>query len=307
MENKIKHIPVLVKEVTDYLALEKGMTILDCTVGMGGHAEEILSRVGDTGYLIGIDRDFEVLKEAKLRLSKVSNRFRLFHSDYRNLDSVLKTAEMDEIDGAIFDLGASSFQMENAERGFSIKADGPLDMRMDTSEKLRAADIINKYSKPELIDIFEKYGDEYFAGRIAERIVRERKNEAIETTGRLADIVQEALPYKFRFRRIHPATKVFMALRMAVNKELEGLETGLLKVAVVLKKDSRLCVIAFHSAEDRVVKNRFKEFAKTGTFKIITKKPIQPSENEVRDNPRSRSAKLRVAEKMQREETGLKL
>lgn len=298
MENKIRHIPVLAKEAIDYLALKKGMVILDCTVGMGGHAEEILRRIGDTGQLIGIDRDMEVLKEAKSRLSRVSEKFRLFHSDYRNLDSVLNAAGVDEIDGAIFDLGASSFQLESAERGFSIKADGPLDMRMDTTAALRAADIINKYSKPGLIEIFTKYGDEHFAGRIAERIIRERKKEAIKTTGRLADIIQEALPYKFRFRRIHPATKVFMALRIAVNRELEGLEAGLSKAAAVLKKDSRLCVISFHSAEDRIVKNKFKEFAKIGTFKVITKKPIQPSEDEMRDNPRSRSGKLRVAERM---------
>jgi 16S rRNA (cytosine1402-N4)-methyltransferase len=255
--------------------------------------------------LIGIDRDEEVLREAKSRLSRVSDRFRLFHSNYKDVDYVLNACGVDAggvnssgIDGAILDLGASSFQMDNAERGFSIKADGPLDMRMDRRETLTAADIVNKYSKPELIDIFRKYGDEYFAGRIAERIMRAREACAIKTTGRLADIIQEAVPYKFRFRRIHPATKVFMALRIAVNREIESLEAGLLKVAAVLKKESRLCVIAFHSVEDRVVKNKFKYFARAGTFKIITKKPIQPGEGEMRDNPRSRSAKLRVAEKI---------
>lgn len=298
MENKITHIPVLAKEVINYLAIKKGMVILDCTVGMGGHAEEILSKIGGSGYLIGIDRDTEVLKEAELKLSKASDRFRLFHADYRNLDSVLKTVGMDEIDGAIFDLGASSFQMDNAERGFSIKADGPLDMRMDTSQTPRAADIVNKCPKLELIDIFKKYGDEYFAARIAEKIVREREKEKIRTTGRLADIVQEALPYKYRFRRIHPATKVFMALRIAVNREIEGLEIGLSKAAAVLKKNSRLCVISFHSVEDRVVKNKFKELSKLGAFRIITKKPVSPGEDEMRNNPRSRSAKLRVAEKI---------
>jgi 16S rRNA (cytosine1402-N4)-methyltransferase len=298
MENKIKHVPVLAKEAIDYLAPQKGMIILDCTVGMGGHAAEILSKVGETGYLIGIDRDVEILKEAKVRLGKVSDRFRLFHSNYKDLDSVLNTAGISEIDGAIFDLGASSFQMDSADRGFSIKSDGPLDMRMDKSETLKAADIVNRYSKPELIDIFKKYGDEHFAGRIAEIIVTERRREAIRTTGRLADIIQRVLPYKFRFRRIHPATKVFMALRIAVNKEIESLEMGLSKIAAFLRKDSRLCVIAFHSVEDRVVKNKFKEMARTGTIRIITKKPIQPGQGEMEGNPRSRSAKLRVAEKM---------
>ncbi|MDP3789887.1 MAG: 16S rRNA (cytosine(1402)-N(4))-methyltransferase RsmH, partial [Candidatus Omnitrophota bacterium] len=215
MENKIVHIPVLDKEVISYLALKKGMTILDCTVGAGGHAEKILEAIGDTGYLIGIDRDAEILESAKSRLGTVSDRFRLFHSDYKDIDSVLNAAEISGIDGAIFDLGASSFQMDNAERGFSIKADGPLDMRMDRTETLTAADIVNRYHRAELMDIFRKYGDEYFAGRIAERIIREREKGAIKTTGRLADIVQEAVPYKFRFRRIHPATKVFMALRIA--------------------------------------------------------------------------------------------
>jgi len=300
MENKMVHvhIPVLAKEAIGYLNLKKGMVILDCTVGMGGHAEEILTKIGDSGYLIGIDRDAEILKEAKARLSKVSGRFRLFHCDYKNLDLVLKTCGPDGIDGAIFDLGASSFQLDNAERGFSIKADGPLDMRMDTAETVKAADIVNKYSESELIEIFTKYGDEHFARRIVRGIIRERKKEKIRTTGRLAGIIEVALPYKYRFRRLHPATKVFMALRIAVNREMESLEIGLSKVAGVLRKDSRLCVISFHSVEDRVVKNRFKEMAKLGILKIITKKPIQTDEEEMRSNPRSRSAKLRVAEKM---------
>lgn len=300
MENKIVHIPVLDKEVISYLSLKKGMTILDCTVGAGGHAEKILDAIGGTGYLIGIDRDEEVLREARLRLGRVSDRFKLFHSNYKDIDYVLNAFGINAagIDGAILDLGASSFQMDNAERGFSIKADGPLDMRMDRCETSTAADIVNKYPKSGLIDIFRKYGDEYFAGRIAERIMRERETCAIKTTGRLADIIQEAVPYKFRFRRIHPATKVFMALRIAVNKEIESLEIGISKVAAVLRKESRLCVIAFHSTEDRVVKNKFKSLAKAETFKIITKKPVQPCEGEMRDNPRSRSAKLRVAEKI---------
>ncbi len=300
MENKIVHIPVLDKEVISYLVLKKGMIILDCTVGSGGHAEKILEAIGDTGYLIGIDRDAEILESAKSRLGMVSNRFRLFHSNYKDIDDVLNSAGVNAggIDGAIFDLGASSFQMDNAERGFSIKADGPLDMRMDRTETLTAADIVNKYPKPGLIDIFRKYGDEYFAGRIVERIMREREKGAIKTTGRLAGIVQEAVPYKFRFRRIHPATKVFMALRIAVNREMESLETGLSKAAIILNKGSRLCAISFHSIEDRIVKNKFKDLAKTGTFKIITKKPIQPGEGEMGGNPRSRSAKMRVAEKI---------
>ncbi len=295
---KIEHVPVLIKEAIDYLALKDGMTILDCTVGTGGHAEAILKRIGCSGCLIGIDRDGDVLKNAGSRLGAVSENFKLFHSNYDDLDSILNAAGIGGIDGAIMDLGVSSFQMDTAERGFSIKNDGPLDMRMDKRGALRASDIINRYPKAELISIFRKYGDEYFAERISEKIIRERKKENIATTGRLADIIKQALPYRYRFRRIHPATKVFMALRIAVNREIESMESGISKAVVALKKGSRLCVISFHSVEDRVVKSRFKEMLKAGTVKVLTKKPLRPSEAETKNNPRSRSAKLRVMEKI---------
>ncbi len=298
MDTKITHIPVLAKETISYLALKKGMVIADCTVGMGGHAKEILEEIGNSGYLIGIDRDAEVLEEAKEVLSKVGKNFKLFHSNYTNLGFVLNTAGMEEIDGALFDLGASSFQLVSAERGFSIKADGPLDMRMDKTDPLKAADIINRYSKYELIDLFRKYGDEYFAARIAERIIRAREVEAINSTVQLAGIVERALPYKYRFRRIHPATKVFMALRIAVNNEIENLEIGLSKIIPFLKKRARLCIISFHSIEDRTVKNAFKELERLEVFRVLTKKPVQPRDEEIINNPRARSAKLRVAERI---------
>ena len=294
--NKSLHIPVLAKEVITYLRLKKGMTIIDCTISEGGHAVEILKKIGNSGNLIGIDKDKEALKEAGSRLASMSNRFKLFHSNYKDIDLILEETKIRRIDGALFDLGASSFQMDKTERGFSIKLDGPLDMRMDRGDEIKASDIINRYTKSELVDIFKKYGDEHFGYRIAERIVRERKRESIKNTARLADIVTEALPYRYRFRRIHPATKVFMALRIAVNKEIESLQAGLTKIVPFLNKDSRICVISFHSIEDRVVKNKFRGFAESGELKIITKKPIRPDSEEIKRNPRSRSAKLRVAE-----------
>lgn len=296
--NRILHIPVLVKEILIYLQLKKDMAIIDCTIGVGGHAIEILRRIANSGYLIGIDSDREALKEAKSRLTGISDRFKLFHSNYKDVDLILEEAKMTKIDGALFDLGASSLQMDRAERGFSIKLDGPLDMRMDRDNGIKASDIVNSCTKSELAIIFKKYGDEHFAARIAERIIRERKRKRIENTARLASIITEALPYRYRFRRIHPATKVFMALRIAVNKEIENLRIGLTKIAPFLNKGSKICVISFHSIEDRVVKNKFKEFAKSGELKIITKKPIRPNAEEAKSNPRSRSAKLRVAERV---------
>lgn len=298
MNAEIPHIPVLTKETISYLTLKKGMAILDCTVGMGGHAKEILKEIGDTGRLVGIDMDEEVLRAAKAAIGEAAGNFKLFHSNYKDLNLVLKAAGVEELDGALFDLGVSSFQLLSAERGFSVKTEGPLDMRMNKQEPLKASDIINRYSKYELIDIFKKYGDEYFAGRITEKIIKAREKGKIATTGQLAGIVENALPYKYRFRRIHPATKVFMALRIAVNNEMENFETGLSKVVPFLKKRARLCVISFHSIEDRAVKNAFKELERLGIFKIITKKPVQPGEEEIMNNPRARSAKLRAAERM---------
>lgn len=297
-QNRILHIPVLVQDIITYLRLKKGMVIVDCTIGVGGHAVEILKNTGDSGCLIGIDRDREALKEAKARLGRISTRFRLFHSNYRDVDLILEEAKIAKIDGALFDLGASSFQIDRAERGFSIRLDGPLDMRMDRGDRIKASDIINDYTKRELATVFKKYSDERFASRIADRIVGERSRQRIEKTSRLAEIVTEALPYSYRFRRIHPATKVFMALRIAVNEEIESLQAGLEKIIPFLKKDSRICVISFHSIEDRVVKNRFRELANLHQLKIVTKKPIRPDEEEIEKNPRSRSAKLRVAEKV---------
>ena len=291
------HIPVLRGEIIRYLQLKKSMVILDCTVGAGGHAEEILKLIGKSGYLIGLDRDKEALNEARLRLKNISDNFKLIHSNYDMVDSIFKEMKHEKIDGALFDLGISSLQMDKAERGFSIKSDGPLDMRMDRSDGVSASNIVNSFTKDELANVFKKYGDEHFAFRIADRIVRERRKARIETTRRLAEIVRETLPYRMRFKKIHPATKVFMALRIAVNREMESLEAGLARTIPFLNKGSRICVISFHSIEDRIVKNKLRGLAESRDVKIITKKPIRPSREEITNNPRSRSAKLRVAER----------
>jgi 16S rRNA (cytosine1402-N4)-methyltransferase len=257
--NEILHIPVLAKEVITYLRLKRGMVIADCTIGAGGHAAEILEEIGDSGCLIGIDRDKDALKEARARLTNISTSFKLFHANYKDVEAVLKEANISKVDGVLFDLGPSSLQMDRAERGFSIRMNGPLDMRMDQGSSAKASEIVNSCAKSELAAIFREYGEEHFAYRIAERIARERKKERIKNTARLAHIVTEALPYRYRFRRIHPATKVFMALRIAVNNEIENLQAVLGKIALFLNDGSRLCVISFHSIEDRIVKNKFKE------------------------------------------------
>lgn len=297
MENNSLHIPVLLQEVIAYLQIKKGMLVVDCTVGPGGHAEEILKRVGESGYLIGIDRDGEVLREAEKRLSGISNRFKLFHANYRDINLVLKDAGFGKIDGALFDLGASSYQMERPDRGFSIKSDGPLDMRMDRTDAVTASNIVNGCTKQELAFIFKKFGEESFSNRIAERILKERRKKRVENTSRLASLIAEELPARYGSKRIHPATKVFMAIRIAVNREIENIEEGLNKIIPYLNTGSRICVITFHSIEDRVVKNVLKDFKKSQQIKIIAKKPIRPTYEEIINNPRSRSAKLRVAEK----------
>ena len=294
----ILHTPVLLDDVITYLDLKKGMVIADCTVGLAGHASEFLRKVGGDGFVIGIDRDMEALEEARRRLHKVSGRFRLFKSNFRDIDLIFEKAGIKKIDGALFDFGVSSFQLSQPERGFSIKHDGPLDMRMDRDETITASDVVNSCTKDELISIFRRFGEERFAHKIAQKIVEARRSGRIKSTKALAEIATEALPYRFRFRRIHPATKIFMAIRIAVNKEIESIEEGLKNIIPYLAPGARMCVISFHSIEDRIVKNLFKAYSKSGMLKIITKKPVVPAQSEASKNPRARSAKLRVAERV---------
>lgn len=292
------HIPVMSGETLSYLNLKPGKVILDCTVGCGGHAAKILENIIPGGKLIGIDRDESAVEEARKNLSDFNGNFKLVSDNFANLDRVLERLDIKKVDACLLDLGISSAQLENPDRGFSIKYDGPLDMRMDRREATRALDIVNKLPEYELADILRKFGEERFSKSIARRIARQRSKEKISTTWRLAGLVTESVPARYRTRRIHPATRTFQALRIVVNRELVNLETFLGLVPAKLKKNGRICVISFHSLEDRIVKQFFKEAGGKKILKIITKKPETPTPEEIDSNPRARSAKLRVAEKI---------
>jgi len=295
VKERVVHEPVLLREVLEYLNLAPGRKIIDCTLGGGGHAEAILERISPGGKLIGIDRDDEALKAALARLERFKDSVILRKGNFRDLGSILSTLGIGEFDGFLFDLGLSSLQLEAKERGFSIKLDGPLDMRMDREDPINARFIVNRLSEIELETIIRKYGEERFSKKIAKEIIRERP---IETTGELADIVHRTVPGWMRRYKIDPATRTFQALRIAVNDELESLKSALPEALRYTKKGGRICVIAYHSLEDRIVKNAFRDYAKAGKAVLVTKKPIIAARQEVIDNPRSRSAKLRVLERV---------
>lgn len=293
------HKPVMVKEVLGFLKPQPGKIIVDCTIGTGGHAREILKKIEPGGLLIGIDKDEEMLKIAKERLSAISNSFRLFHADYADLGEVLKEVNIGKVDGALLDLGVSSPQLGMPERGFSFDKEGPLDMRMDRSGGITASNLLGKLSEREMEITFRRYGEERWSRRIARAILRERSKSRIETTTQLANIIERVVPSVCLKRgRIHPATRVFQALRITVNKELESLECLLNHVYEFLTTGARIVVISFHSLEDRIVKNAFRNGAHDSNLKILTQKPLRPQESEVIENIRSRSAKLRVAERV---------
>lgn len=307
----IKHIPVLLKEAVELLNCKSSGIYIDCTVGAGGHAERILELTSPDGKVVGIDQDEEILKIAEGRLKRFGERVRLMHGNFSDIKGIMKD---EKADGILFDLGVSSYQLEDKERGFSFMSDAPLDMRMDKKAETTAADIINSSSERELSDIIFKYGEERFAKRIASFIVRERERKAITTTLQLSNIITKAIPARFHPRDIHPATRTFQALRIAVNRELEILAKSLLNAVDILKPKGRMCVISFHSLEDRIVKRTFQRLEKgcicppkipvcqcgiKPSVRIITKKPVIPAEEEISVNPRSRSAKLRTAEKLQ--------
>jgi 16S rRNA (cytosine1402-N4)-methyltransferase len=302
-EVKPIHTPVMCSELASYLKLDKGLTILDCTVGSAGHAEAILKQIGPRGRLVGIDQDAQALEAAESRLEGFANRT-LVQGNFRNIDGILKQLNLEQVDGVIFDLGVSSLQLDSAARGFSMKQDGPLDMRMDRNSRLSAFDLVNFLPQEGLSDIFRKYGQERWHNRIARAIIRERKKSVILSTGRLADLVRRVVPLKYT--RIHPATRIFQALRIAVNDELEALQEALKKCVKHIKPGARVCVISFHSLEDRIVKNQFRQFAKEGKLKLITKKPLRPTQEEVLANPRARSARLRVAERVENNGRGMR-
>ncbi len=299
MDRPAAHVPVLRDEVVKLLSPGSGEVMLDCTVGLGGHSEALMKAAGEDGQLIGIDLDESNLLAAKERLSAFAPRVRLFHANFSQIREVLAEAGRQTVDLLLADLGISSSQLDDPQRGLSFQADGPLDMRLDISQGCTAADIISNSSEAELADIIYNYGEERYSRRIARSIVLARRQGRIETTRQLSEIISRSLPaVAGRTRKgVHPATRTFQALRIAVNREFENLEQLLAVLPDVLSPGGRAGIISFHSLEDRRVKRAFADFVGTGKAKLITRKPVTASEDEVVLNPRSRSAKLRVVEK----------
>ncbi len=298
MDNDIYHIPVMGEEVLEYLNPKPGDVIVDGTTGTGGHALEILKKIGPAGKLIAIDRDLESLNVAKARLQDFSSQCHFVHSDFRNVNKVLRDLNISRVDGMLFDLGISSFQLNNPERGFSLKAEGPLDMRMDKDTYISAYDLVNSLSEKEISSILKNFGEERWHQRIARFLVAQRSKTPIDSTADLRAAILRAIPSGLKHQKIDPATRTFQALRIAVNRELEALEILLEHCLDCLKIGGRFCVISFHSLEDRIVKNKFRFFFQNHLVKLLTKKPLTPSEKEIEHNSRSRSAKLRALEKI---------
>lgn len=307
-----KHVPVLYEECIDNLRIKADGVYVDGTLGGGGHAMGIGSRLNENGILIGIDRDTDALEAAGKRLASLECRTQLIHSAYADIEDVLESLGIPGIDGALLDIGVSSFQLDNKERGFSYMHDAPLDMRMNREDGFSAYDVINSYDKKKLADIIKKYGEEKWASRISDFIVKKRKDGPIETTGQLVEIIKAAIPASARREGPHPAKRTFQAIRIEVNSELEQLQRAIEKYCNALLPGGRLCIITFHSLEDRIVKEAFqkrldpctcpKEFpvcvcGKVSDVAKVTGKPIIPKEKELENNPRARSAKLRVIEK----------
>ncbi len=305
------HTTVLLRETVGALGLKAGMTVVDGTLGGGGHAELILQQVSPGGRLIGVDKDAYALERTRERLRQYGEQAIFVHDDFRHIKSILDGLDIDGIDGAVLDLGVSSFQLDQCDRGFSYNLDSRLDMRMNIKDKTCAADVVNKYPQQDLERILRDYGEERWAARIAEFIVRERSERPIETTGQLVEVIKKAVPRGARQDGPHPARRTFQALRIEVNGELDAIKTAVADFVSALNKGARLAVITFHSLEDRIVKQEFKRLAdpcecppsfpvcvcgKVSQGKVVTRKPVLPSEEEVSENSRSRSAKLRVFE-----------
>lgn len=313
MSEQFTHIPVLLEETLELLAPARGGVFIDGTLGGGGHAEAVLNRLPETGRLIGIDRDWEAVRAAGERLASYGSRFTALHGNFFDMKALLHENGVSQADGILLDLGVSSHQLDTQARGFSYKTDAPLDMRMDQGAALSAKDVVNNYPEAELTRIFFAYGEERFSKRIAERICSIREQYPIETTLQLAQIVRDAIPGKYRNEPQHPARRTFQALRIEVNGELSGLDRAVEQACDLLQKGGRLCIITFHSLEDRIVKQAFRRFenpctcppsapicicGKEPKAKILTKKPLTASEQEEAQNSRSTSAKLRCIEKI---------
>ncbi|MBZ2173668.1 16S rRNA (cytosine(1402)-N(4))-methyltransferase RsmH [Schnuerera sp. xch1] len=309
---KFEHTPVLLKEVIDGLNVKENGIYVDGTLGGAGHSLEIAKRL-TTGKLIGIDQDLNALKKAKEVLKDNMDKVILVHENYVNIENILHKLNIRKVDGILLDIGVSSHQLDEEKRGFSYSKEAPLDMRMDNTKKFSAWNVVNGYSKEELEKIIWDYGEERWAKRISEFIVSERRKAPIDTTFRLVDIIKKAIPKNARRKGHHPAKKTFQAIRIEVNDELHLLENSIPNMIRLLNKKGRLCIITFHSLEDRIVKKMFVELNKDcicppefpicvcdkeKEINIITKKPIIPTKSEVERNPRSRSSKLRIAERV---------
>ncbi|MBQ8877216.1 MAG: 16S rRNA (cytosine(1402)-N(4))-methyltransferase RsmH [Lachnospiraceae bacterium] len=307
-----KHTSVLLTETIEGLQIKPDGIYVDGTLGGGGHSYEIAGRLNAKGKLIGIDQDDAAIKAAGERLKEYGDKVTIVRSNYRNTKGVLTGLGVEQIDGMMLDLGVSSYQLDNQERGFSYRYDTPLDMRMDMRQNLSAREIINTYSEMELFRVIRDYGEDKFAKNIAKHIVRARAEKEIETTGELNEIIKAAIPAKMRAEGGHPSKRTFQAIRIECNRELEVLKESLEELIDLLAPGGRLCIITFHSLEDRIVKTAFKQAAnpctcppqfpvcvcgKVSKGKVITGKPILPSEEELAENSRSKSAKLRIFEK----------
>jgi len=290
----MNHTPVLLKEVLEYLNPKSGENFIDCTVGFAGHALAILKQIAPSGKILGIELDEKVIKKLKL-----SENIILKQGNFANLKKIVQECHFQPVNGILFDLGISSWQIEQSGRGFSFLRDEPLDMRFDNNTPdLTAEKIINQWPEKELIEIFQEYGEERYARRITQGICGVRKNKSIKTTSQLVEIIRQTIPAKYRRQKIHFATRAFQALRIAVNDELNNLKKTLPQTLEILEPGGRLVIISFHSLEDRIVKIFFREQAKERSLEILTKKPIRPDQKEINLNPRSRSAKLRAAIKL---------
>ena len=291
------HVPVLLKEVIEYLDPHAGENFIDCTLGFAGHSKAILEKNGPSGKVLGIEWDEEKLKTKNEKL-KTEERLIVVNDSYANLKEIVGRENFQPVNGILLDLGMSSWDLEESGRGFSFQKDEPLDMRYSKNQDLTAQEIINKWPEQKLAEIFRDYGQERFARNIAKKVVDIRHQQPIETTFQLVEAIRKGFPRGYRFGKAHFATKIFQALRIAVNDELGNLRSVLPQAIEVLAKGGRLAVISFHSLEDRVVKNFFKEEQQKNTIKILTKKPLAPSLAETQKNPRARSAKLRAAVKL---------
>lgn len=309
---EFKHVSVLLQETVDGLNVKPDGIYVDGTLGGGGHSYEVCTRLGAKGSIIGIDQDEAAIEAASIRLKDFGEKVTIVRSNYCDMKSRLQELGIDKVDGIMLDLGVSSYQLDTADRGFSYREDAPLDMRMDQRSEMTARDIVNDYSEMDLYRVIRDYGEDKFAKNIARHIVQERAKRPIETTGELTEVIRHAIPMKFQKKTGHPAKRTFQAIRIELNRELDVLRDSLDDMIDMMNPGGRLCIITFHSLEDRIVKSAFKKnenpctcprdfpvcvCGKVSKGRVITRKPILPSEEEMETNSRSKSAKLRIFER----------